>query len=57
MFSICEEPLVMGGNQALAFVWKGDSLWTRSVDIGKGNGCADRRTGNHGLARPNPPHV
>jgi hypothetical protein len=32
MFSICEEPVVMSGNQALAFVWKGDSLWTRTVD-------------------------
>lgn len=32
MFSICEEPIVLSGNQALAFVWKGDSLWTRTVE-------------------------
>ena len=32
MFSICEEPMVLSGNQALAFVWQGDSLWTKTVD-------------------------
>lgn len=32
MFSICEEPIVLSGNQALAFVWKGDALWTRTID-------------------------
>jgi hypothetical protein len=32
MFSICEEPIVLSGNQALAFVWKGDALWTKTVD-------------------------
>jgi hypothetical protein len=36
MFSICEEPLVLSGNQALAFVWKGDSLWTKTVDNDNG---------------------
>ena len=30
MFSICEEPLVISGNQALAFVWRGDALWTKT---------------------------
>jgi hypothetical protein len=37
MFSICEEPMVLSGNQALAFVWKGDSLWTKTVDNDNGN--------------------
>jgi hypothetical protein len=32
MFSICEEPIVLSGSQALAFVWKGDALWTKTVD-------------------------
>jgi Protein of unknown function (DUF3684) len=31
MFSICEEPIVLSGNSALAFVWKGDSLWTKTI--------------------------
>jgi hypothetical protein len=31
MFSICEEPLVISGTEALAFVWKGDALWTKSA--------------------------
>lgn len=36
MFSICEEPLVISGGklgvpkEAMAFYWKGDSLWTKS---------------------------
>jgi len=32
MFSICEQPIVVSGTQALAFVWKGDALWTRTMD-------------------------
>lgn len=31
MFSICEEPLVISGDQALAFFWKGDALWTKTA--------------------------
>ena len=31
MFSICEEPLVLSGTRALAFVWKGDALWTKQI--------------------------
>lgn len=27
VFSICEEPMVISGNQALAFVWKGVGEW------------------------------
>lgn len=32
MFSICEEPLVLSGSQALMFVWRGDALWTKTID-------------------------
>eukprot|EP00934_Nitzschia_sp_Nitz4_P008537 Nitzschia sp. Nitz4//scaffold52_size167869//121498//127378//NITZ4_002288-RA/size167869-snap-gene-0.214-mRNA-1//1//CDS//3329554071//8527//frame0 len=32
MFSICEAPMVLSGTSALAFVWKGDSLWTKTID-------------------------
>jgi hypothetical protein len=31
MFSICEEPLVISGDQALAFMWRGDALWTKTA--------------------------
>lgn len=31
MFSICEEPLIMSGSETLAFVWKGDALWTKTA--------------------------
>jgi hypothetical protein len=31
MFSICEEPMVLSGNQVLMFLWKGDSLWTKTA--------------------------
>jgi hypothetical protein len=31
MFSICEEPLVLSGTQALQFVWRGDALWCRAI--------------------------
>jgi hypothetical protein len=33
MFSICEEPLVVSGDQALAFYWKGDALWTKTATV------------------------
>ena len=32
MFSICEEPLVVSGNEALCFFWKGNALWTKTAD-------------------------
>ena len=32
MFSVCEEPMVISGKQALLFFWKGDALWTRTTD-------------------------
>ena len=38
MFSICEAPMVLSGKSALAFVWKGDSLWTKTIDRQKDNG-------------------
>ncbi|CAN8061537.1 unnamed protein product [Agarophyton chilense] len=31
MFSICEQPMVISAGQALAFAWKGDALWTKTV--------------------------
>ena len=31
MFSICEEPMVLSGTQALTFFWKGDALWTKTI--------------------------
>ena len=31
MFSICEEPMILSGTQALAFFWKGDALWTKTI--------------------------
>jgi len=31
MFSICEEPMVVSGQHALAFFWKGDALWTKTI--------------------------
>jgi len=37
MFSICEEPIVLSGNQALAFIWKGDALWTKTIDNDNGS--------------------
>ena len=31
MFSICEEPMVISGDKALLFQWKGDHLWTQTM--------------------------
>ena len=51
MFSICEEPLVISGGEAMAFFWKGDSLWTKSGSapsatstISSSNGKRDKTT-------------
>lgn len=38
MFSICEEPMVISGDKALAFVWRGDALWTKSAPVPHDNG-------------------
>lgn len=35
MFSICEEPLVISGQSALAFAWRGDALWARTGPVPK----------------------
>lgn len=34
VFAECEEPFVSSGNEALAFYWKGDSLFTRKLHLG-----------------------
>ncbi len=33
VFSDCEEPFVSSGNEALAFYWKGDALFTKSLRL------------------------
>ncbi|RPB00166.1 hypothetical protein L873DRAFT_1843132 [Choiromyces venosus 120613-1] len=33
VFADCEEPLVSSGDQAMAFYWKGNSLFTRRVEL------------------------
>ncbi|KAJ3027400.1 hypothetical protein HDV00_011219 [Rhizophlyctis rosea] len=33
LFSICEEPFVTSGNQSMAFLWKGDMLYTKKGPI------------------------
>lgn len=33
VFSVCDEPLVISGDTALAFMWRGDSLWARSGSV------------------------
>lgn len=33
VFSICDEPLVVSGDTALAFMWRRDSLWARSGPV------------------------
>lgn len=33
VFADCEEPFVSSGNEALAFYWKGDSLFTKSLRL------------------------
>ncbi|KAJ5519105.1 hypothetical protein N7453_001527 [Penicillium expansum] len=34
VFDDCEEPFVSSGNQAMAFYWKGNALFTRRLDLG-----------------------
>jgi hypothetical protein len=33
VFADCEEPFVSSGNEALAFYWKGDSLFTKTLQL------------------------
>ena len=35
VFDDCEEPFVSSGNQAMAFYWKGNALFTRRLDLGE----------------------
>lgn len=35
VFDDCEEPFVSSGNQAMAFYWKGNGLYTRRLDLGE----------------------
>lgn len=41
MFSICEEPMVISGGEALIFKWRGDSLWAK---VGKSPNPIDEWT-------------
>ena len=41
VFADCEEPFVSSGDKALAFYWKGDSLFTRSLQL---NGIQNANT-------------
>jgi len=38
VFADCEEPLVSSGNEAMAFYWKGNALFTRKLQIPQGQG-------------------
>jgi hypothetical protein len=33
LFSICEEPVIVSGNQCMMFTWKGDQLFTKRAEI------------------------
>ncbi|CAG8176451.1 unnamed protein product [Penicillium olsonii] len=35
VFDDCEEPFVSSGNQAMAFYWKGNALFTRRLELGE----------------------
>lgn len=38
VFADCEEPFVSSGKEALAFYWRGDSLFTRKLNLGDVHG-------------------
>ncbi|KAH8821460.1 hypothetical protein F5884DRAFT_867485 [Xylogone sp. PMI_703] len=38
VFADCEEPFVSSGNEAMAFYWKGNSLFTRKLQLPSGEG-------------------
>ncbi|RFU32230.1 hypothetical protein B7463_g4136, partial [Scytalidium lignicola] len=38
VFADCEEPFVSSGNEAMAFYWKGNSLFTRRLQLPSGEG-------------------
>ncbi|KAJ1919991.1 hypothetical protein H4219_001652 [Mycoemilia scoparia] len=33
LFSICEEPFVISGNECMGFFWKGDQLYTKKIKV------------------------
>jgi hypothetical protein len=37
VFADCEEPFVSSGNEAMAFYWKGNSLFTRKLQLSESN--------------------
>ncbi|TVY81184.1 hypothetical protein LSUE1_G006567 [Lachnellula suecica] len=41
VFADCEEPFVSSGNEAMAFYWKGNSLFTRRLQLPTGEGNPD----------------
>jgi hypothetical protein len=41
VFADCEEPFVSSGNDAMAFYWKGNALFTRRVTLPPGEGSQD----------------
>ena len=43
MFSICEEPIITSGDQVLAFVWRGDALYTKTVKAQGDRSAEDKK--------------
>jgi hypothetical protein len=41
VFADCEEPFVSSGNEAMAFYWKGNALFTRKLQLPDGQGNGD----------------
>lgn len=41
VFADCEEPFISSGNEAMAFYWKGNALFTRKVTLPPGEGTQD----------------
>ncbi|KAH8888745.1 hypothetical protein GQ53DRAFT_230003 [Thozetella sp. PMI_491] len=41
VFADCEEPFVSSGNEAMAFYWKGNALFTRKLQLPAGQGSSD----------------
>lgn len=41
VFADCEEPFVSSGNEAMAFYWKGNALFTRKLQLPEGQGSGD----------------
>ncbi|KAK3378300.1 hypothetical protein B0H63DRAFT_399232 [Podospora didyma] len=41
VFADCEEPFVSSGNEAMAFYWKGNALFTRKLQVPQGEGSSE----------------